>query len=156
MIEMNIPGQGILQLEYLVCDINGTLAVDGVLIPGVATNIKKIQDRLKVHLITANTHAKQKYINEELGIEAQIIQMGNENQQKREFIQQLGSGSVIAVGQGANDSGMLNEAAIGICVFSDEGTAVEALMSSDILVRDGLTALELIQNPMRMVATLRR
>mgnify|MGYP002347743279 CR=1 FL=1 len=156
MIEMNIPGQGIYQLEYLVCDVNGTLAIDGVLIPGVSTSIKKIQDRLKVHLITANTHVKQNSIDDVLGMEAHIIKKGNENQQKKEFVQQLGSAGVIAIGQGANDSGMLKEAAIGICVFSDEGTAVEALISSDIVVRDGLTALKLIQNPMRMVATLRR
>jgi len=63
---------------------------------------------------------------------------------------------VIAIGQGANDSSMLKEAAIGICVFSDEGTATEALISSDIVVKDGLAALKLIENPMRMVATLRR
>jgi len=82
MIEMNIPGQGIFQLEYLVCDVNGTLAMDGVLLPGISTAINKIQDRLKVFLITANTHAKQSNINFELGIEAKIIQKGNESQQK--------------------------------------------------------------------------
>ncbi len=156
MIEMNIPGQGIFQLEYLVCDVNGTLAIDGILLPGISTVIKKIQDRLKVFLITANTHAKQSGVNFELGIEAKIIQMGNESQQKRDFISQLGPEKVIAIGQGANDSGMLKEAAIGICVFSEEGTSIEALMSSDIVVKDGLTALKLVQNPMRMVATLRK
>lgn len=156
MIEMNIPGQGIFQLEYLVCDVNGTLAMDGVLLPGISTAINKIQDRLKVFLITANTHAKQSNINFELGIEAKIIQKGNESQQKRNFITHLGPEKVIAIGQGANDSEMLKEAAIGICVFSEEGTSIDALMSSDIVVKDGITALKLVQNPMRMVATLRR
>lgn len=156
MIEMNIPGQGILQLEYLVCDVNGTLAMDGVLLPGISTVMKKIQDRLTVFLITADTHAKQSKINFELGIEAKIIQKGHEIEQKRNFITQLGPEKVIAIGQGANDSGMLKEAAIGICVFSEEGTSIDALMSSDIIVKDGLTALKLVQNPMRMVATLRK
>ncbi|PKO07354.1 MAG: ATPase P [Chloroflexi bacterium HGW-Chloroflexi-3] len=127
---MNIPGQGIFQIEYLVCDVNGTLAIDGV--------------------------AKQSIIDFELGIEAKIIQKGNESQQKKDFISQLGPEKVIAIGQGANDSGMLKEAAIGICVFSEEGTSIDALMSSDVVVKDGLTALKLIQNPMRLVATLRR
>lgn len=156
MIEMNIPGQGILQLEYLVCDVNGTLAMDGVLLPGISTVMKKIQDRLTVFLITADTHAKQSKINFELGIEVKIIQKGHEIEQKRNFITQLGPEKVIAIGQGANDSGMLKEAAIGICVFSEEGTSIDALMSSDIIVKDGLTALKLVQNPMRMVATLRK
>jgi soluble P-type ATPase len=128
MIEMNIPGQGIFQIEYLVCDVNGTLAIDGVLLPGISTVIKKIQDRLKVFLITANSHAKQSIIDFELGIEAKIIQKGNESQQKKDFISQLGPEKVIAIGQGANDSEMLKEAAIGICVFSEEGTSIDAIM----------------------------
>jgi soluble P-type ATPase len=31
MIELNIPGRGIVKLDTLVCDVNGTLAMDGVL-----------------------------------------------------------------------------------------------------------------------------
>ena len=31
MIELNIPGRGIVRLEHLVCDVNGTLAIDGVI-----------------------------------------------------------------------------------------------------------------------------
>ncbi len=156
MIEMNIPGQGIFRLEFLVCDVNGTLAMDGVLSPGISTVIKRIQDRLKVFLITANTHANQGNIDFALGLEAKIIQKGDESQQKRNFITQLGAEKVIAIGQGANDAGMLKEAAIGICVLSEEGTSLDALMSSDVIVKDGLTALKLVQNPMRLVATLRK
>ena len=65
MIEMNVHGRGIFQIEYLVCDVNGTLAVDGILIPGLKTALQKIQDRIKVYLITANTHGNQKKINNE-------------------------------------------------------------------------------------------
>lgn len=35
MIEINIPGRAAYQLEHLVCDVNGTLALDGVLLDGV-------------------------------------------------------------------------------------------------------------------------
>ncbi len=155
MIEMNIPGRGKVQIDYLVCDVNGTLAVDGVLLPGVISMLKKIKDTLQVFLITANTHGKQGRINEELGIEAVLIQKNEEKEQKRKFISSLGSERVIAIGQGANDAGMLKDAAIGICVQSEEGTAATAIMAADILVKDTITALQLIQHPMRLVATLR-
>ncbi|KAA3658736.1 MAG: ATPase P, partial [Chloroflexi bacterium] len=36
MIEVNIPDFGQLALDYLVLDFNGTLAVDGRLLPTVA------------------------------------------------------------------------------------------------------------------------
>ena len=91
-----------------------------------------------------------------MGIRAQIIQKENEIIQKKEFINKLNSENVIAIGNGANDVGMLEAAAIGICVLSPEGTNVKALMTADIVVQDILTALELIGNPLRIVATLRQ
>lgn len=156
MIEMNIPGRGIFRIEYVVCDVNGTLAVDGILLPGMISAIHKIKDRVKVYLITANTHGNQEKISHDLGIDAIIIEKGNESVQKKEFLKNLGSEKVIAVGQGSNDAEMIREAGIGICVFSEEGTSIEALLSADIVVNNGLDAISLIQNPMRMVATLRK
>lgn len=156
MIEMSIPGHDIYKIEYLVCDVNGTLAVDGYLLPGMISTIKSLKEQLKVYLITANTHGNQQNISSELGIEAIHIAKGQEAKQKGEIVSQLGEKKVIAIGQGANDAEMLKRAAIGICVLSEEGTSLEALLSSDIIVQDGLKALKLVQNPMRMVATLRK
>ena len=34
MIELNIPGRGLIQLKHLVSDVNGTLALDGQLLDG--------------------------------------------------------------------------------------------------------------------------
>ena len=40
MIEMTIPGKGNIKINSLVLDVNGTIALDGVLIPGV---VEKLQ-----------------------------------------------------------------------------------------------------------------
>jgi hypothetical protein len=61
---------------------------------------------------------------------------------------------VAAIGQGRNDSQMLATAALGIAVFSKEGLAIQTLMSADLVVADILTALELFERPMRIVASL--
>ena len=61
---------------------------------------------------------------------------GNEQEQKRSFVADLGADSVVAIGQGANDALMLKEAAIGICVLSREGSAVETLLAADIVTPD--------------------
>jgi soluble P-type ATPase len=68
----------------------------------------------------------------------------------------LGAGRVVAVGQGANDAGMLKEAALGICVLSKEGVALESLLAADLLAPDILSALELLERPLRLVASLRK
>ncbi|GAP08665.1 MAG TPA: ATPase P [Anaerolinea thermolimosa] len=156
MIELNVPGVGVLQLEHLVFDVNGTLAVDGQLIEGVARAVNRLRDRLTIHLITADTHGHQALIDRQLGLTAVRIQSGDEAAQKAAYVRQLGAERVAAIGQGANDSAMLREAALGICVLSPEGTATVSMLSADILVRDILAGLELFERPLRLVATLRR
>jgi len=156
MIDLNIPGRGNLKIEYLVCDVNGTLAVDGTLIEGVRRPMALLRDRLTIVMLTANTYGSQALIETQLNLSTVQIQPGNEAAQKATYIRQLGTDRVAAIGQGANDALMLKEAGLGICILSPEGTAVEALLSADLVVPDIVTALGLFENPLRIVASLRR
>lgn len=156
MIELNVPGRGELVIEHLVMDVNGTLAVDGILLDGVVKRIGALRDRLTVHLLTADTHGGQKIIDALLNLQAVRLQPGNEVEQKAGFVRQLGASHVAAIGQGANDAGMLRTAALGICVMSSEGLALETLNAADLLMPDILTALDLFEKPLRMIASLRK
>ena len=84
------------------------------------------------------------------------IPRGGEAKAKAVYVQALGPESVVAVGQGANDAGMLREAAIGIAVASIEGLAIDSLTAADVVVPDIAAAFELLEYPTRLVATLRR
>ena len=156
MIELNIPGQGQIELEHLVCDVNGTLAVDGVLQDGLVRGFSILKDRLEIHLITADMHGKQEIIDRQLNFEAVRINPGEETLQKAAYIEQIGADRVVAIGQGANDAGMLKNARIGICILSPEGTAVETLLAADLVVSNINNALELLEKPLRLVASLRK
>jgi P-type E1-E2 ATPase len=156
MIEISIPGRGALQLEHLVSDVNGTLAVDGVLMDGLAKRIASMREQVTVHLLTADTHGKQSVIDRQLNLTATRLSGGHEQEQKRAYVKKLGSEKVIAIGQGANDAAMLKEAALGICVMSPEGAAMETLLSADIVVPNIFVAFEMLDKPLRIVATLRK
>jgi P-type E1-E2 ATPase len=156
MIELNIPGRGLIELEHLVCDVNGTLALDGQLLEGVARLLTNLRDRLELHLLTADTHGRQELIDRQLNLTAIRIQPGDEGRQKAEYIRRLGAERVVAIGQGANDAAMLECAGLGLCVLSKEGTAIETLLAADLVAPDIYAALELIENPLRLVATLRK
>lgn len=156
MIELNIPGRGLIELEHLVCDVNGTLAVDGNLQDGLVRSLSVIKDRLTVHLLTADTHGKQETIDHQLNLKAVRIQPGDEALQKAEFVRRLSAERVVAIGQGANDAAMLKEAGLGICVLSLEGVAVETLLAADLVVPDIFSALDLLEKPLRIVASLRK
>jgi P-type E1-E2 ATPase len=156
MIELTIPGRGPLRIEHLVTDVNGTLALDGILIEGLAKRINSLRDRLEIHMLTANTNGRQAAIDEQLKLKATHVQPGNEGLTKVEFVRKLGAERVVAIGQGANDAGMLKAAALGICVMSQEGVAVETLLSADLLLPDIFAALDLLDKPLRIIASLRK
>jgi len=152
MIELNIPGRGSLQLHHLVADVNGTLAVDGQLLDGLVKKISALRDRLTVHLLTADTHGRQAVIDGQLNLKAVRVGPGDEAAQKADYVRSLGAETVVAIGQGANDAGMLAAAAL----MSQEGVAVETLLAADLVTPDIFAALELLDKPLRIVASLRK
>jgi len=156
MIELTIPGRGPLRIQHLVTDVNGSLAVDGVLIDGLIKRIASLRDRMEIHMLTADTHGRQAVIDEQLNLKATRIQPGNEAPQKAIFVRELGAETVVAIGQGANDAEMLKAAALGICIMSQEGVAVETLLAADLVVPDIFAALDLLDKPVRIVASLRK
>lgn len=156
MIELIIPGRGIIQLEHLVSDVNGTLATDGQLAEGLARILNGLRDRLEIHLLTADTHGRQDVIDRQLNLQAVRILPGDESQQKADYVRRLGAEKVVAIGQGANDAAMLKSAIIGICILSEEGVAVESLLSADLVAPNIYAALTLLEKPMRIVASLRK
>ena len=156
MIELTIPGRGELRLQHLVLDVNGTLALDGILLEGVARRLSGLRDRLNLHMVTADTHGQQSVIDQLLNLSAVRIQRGNESAQKTEFVNSLGAESVVAIGQGANDAGMLKTAVLGICILSTEGSAVDALLAADLVAPDIQSALDLLEKPLRIIASLRQ
>jgi soluble P-type ATPase len=156
VLHISIPGVGPLELEHLVLDVNGTVALDGTVLSGVAEGIAAVRDRLRVVAITADTHGTAPRLREQLAIDVHVIPAGGEGAHKLAFVESLGCATVIAAGNGANDAEMLRAAAIGVCVVGDEGAAAAAVAAADVVVSGVGTLFGLLENPTRLVATLRR
>jgi P-type E1-E2 ATPase len=156
-VEIVIPGRGSYQLRHLVLDVNGTVACGGRLLDGVRSRLHALCDAgWHVHWITADTRGRQAALDEELGWPAQRITAGGEAGQKAAFVRSLGAGSVVAIGNGSNDAAMLREANLGIAVLGPEGLALDTLTAADLVAPDILAALDLLADPDRLVATLRK
>jgi soluble P-type ATPase len=151
-IKLDIPERGTIELQHAVFDINGTLAVDGTALPGIAERLKSLSSQISIHLLTAGTHGKLTELEHDLGFPLRLINRGDE---KVRYVQQLGPSHVVACGNGANDVGMLRLATLGIAIITSEGVAPRALQAADILVQSPLDALDLLLYPKRLIATLR-
>ncbi len=155
MLEIDIPGFGTVRLEYLVSDFTGTLSVDGILLPKVESRLNKLSEVMKIHILTADTFGKARSELRNVKCEMHILTGENHDVQKEEFVNKLGAGRIVALGNGKNDRKMLKAAKIGIAVTEGEGCAVDAIMAADIHVRDALDGLDLLLKTKRCKATLR-
>ena len=155
-LDLDIPGWGTLELHNALFDLNGTLALDGILSEAIKERLHRLQEILEVYVITADTHGTvADLLNDCADLEIARIEVGNEAEQKSDFLEELGASHTVALGNGANDAFMLRKAYLGICVMQGEGTSLQALLAGDILVRSADEALDLLLKPARLVATLR-
>lgn len=156
MLTVNIPGRGEFVFEHIVLDFNGTMAKEGVLLPGVKEKLNLLAEKLKVHILTADTFGTGKEACREINGSVHVLEKGREGGPlKKEFILNLGKDKTVAVGNGANDVLMLREAALGIVVLGPEGASAKALEAADVVVTDICDGLDILLNPGRLVATLR-
>ena len=155
MIRIDIPGPEPLRIEHLVLDFNGTLALDGVLLDGVADRIRMLAEQVTVHVVTADTFGSARKSVDGLPLTLVILEPGNQPEAKRAVVRTLGALRTVAIGNGRNDVPMLTDAALGIAVLLQEGASATALQAADVACRRIEDALDLLIHHDRLVATLR-
>ena len=156
MLTISIPGGATLEIEHLVLDYNGTLAVGGALLPGVSARLNALAETVQVHVVTADTFGVAHAALEGVRCTLSILPPGGQDAAKLAYIQSLEPERTVAVGNGRNDRLMLEAAALGIAVLEGEGAATAALLAADVVVPGIEPALDLLLHPLRLVATLRQ
>ncbi|RKD33919.1 HAD family hydrolase [Thermohalobacter berrensis] len=155
MIEVDIPSFRSITIENVIFDYNGTLAVDGKLINGVKEKLKELCKKVNIYVLTADTFGTVRENLKDLDVKVKIISKENGVVDKLRFLRELGEDRTITVGNGNNDSLMIKESALGICVLEREGISTKALLNSDIVVKNIIDVFYMLLSTKRMIATLR-
>jgi P-type E1-E2 ATPase len=156
MLQVDVPGCGQFELHHCVLDFSGTLSVDGRLIDGVRERLSRLAGLLEIHVLTSDTHGGARQALEGAPCTLHLLQGSGHELQKQHYVARLGAGGVAAIGNGNNDVSMLQAARLGIAVCTGEGCSVAAVTAATVLVTSPLDALDLLLNPKRLTATLRR
>jgi P-type E1-E2 ATPase len=152
MRTIEIPGRDPLELAHLLLDVNGTLTDRGDLIDAVEARLRRVRRLLAVQLISADTFGTLEHVASTLGVASRMVATGAE---KAALVRELGPRNCAAIGNGANDALMLQEAALGIVVIGSEGAATSAVAAADIVCHSIEAALELLLDDRALAATLR-
>jgi soluble P-type ATPase len=155
MLPLTIDGADgtALALTDLVLDFNGTLATDGVLREGVTARLHALAQHVAVTVLTADTFGTAEAALARAPVRVARVETG---QDKADAVARLGPQRVAIIGNGRNDAAMARLAALSIAVVGTEGAAAELLREADVVVADILDALDLLLDPLRLRATLRR
>ena len=151
-VEIALPGRPAIEVRNLALDFTGTLSRDGRLLPGVAERVTALAGRLSITVMTADTRGTAR---RELAGLPLAVELVRDGAAKAELVRRFGPERTAAIGNGRNDVEMVAMAAIGIAVLGAEGAAGELIRVADVVAPDVTTALDLLADPLRLVATLR-
>ncbi len=153
---LEIPAYKTLNIQNIVFDYNGTLAIGGAVEDEVRVLLHQISRQFDVYVITADTFGTVKEQLKEFKLEVIVLSSNDHTKEKAEFIKSIGAQNTIAFGNGNNDKAMLQAASVGIAVIGDEGCSIEAMMAADMTVRNIINGMEIMLDPNRLKASLRR
>jgi soluble P-type ATPase len=171
MITIQRPGQSNLEVEFILIDFEGTLASDRRVHPKAKDKINLLSKRVKIYIFVNPPippfdkggrggilpKEEKERVEEALRkIKAEIVYLteGEASQKKSDLLRQLGQAKTVAIGNGADDVAMIEEAGFGICVLGKEGTFSEAMKKADVVFLNILDALDFLLRPLRQKATL--
>lgn len=154
MLTINIPGRDPLALSHLILDYNGTIALDGQVIPGIAARLDELSRHLDIWVITADTHGTAMEHCKSLPVGVKVFPTEEVGEIKAEEAGRL-TGGVVCIGNGFNDILMSDLSDLSICVIGPEGCCGALLSHVDVVVTSIQDALDLLLKPDRLRATLR-
>lgn len=155
MININIPGWANMDIENMVIDLNGTLAIDGKISVEIKERINKLSELINIYVLTSDTYGTASEECKDLRAKLVKIEADGVEEGKFEFIKGLPVEKTVVIGNGNNDKLILKEAALGIAVLGEEGLSISAIRNADVMVKNICDALDLFLKPKRLIATLR-
>ena len=154
MIE--IPNFKRVDIRHIVCDYNGTIAKDGMVLPEIKILFETLSQTYMLHVITADTFGSVHQQLENYNTHIKVLSGNDHTEEKAAYIASLGTEHCAAFGNGNNDRKTLSSASIGIAILGEEGCAKEALLAADIVCKEITDALSAFIHPKRLIATLRK
>lgn len=155
-MKIEIPNYGTYNIKKIAFDFNGTLATGGEVPKKIIKKLESLSINFDVYILTADTFGTVREMVNDLAVEVAIIEGDDGTGFKRDFVHKIGSDETIAIGNGNNDRLMVEIAAIGIALIGNEGAAIDTILNSDLVLSNICDVFALLEEPAKLIATLRK
>ncbi|MDF2950073.1 MAG: putative haloacid dehalogenase-like hydrolase [Sedimentibacter sp.] len=155
MININVPGRCTYNIENIIFDYNGTIAVNGKISEATREKISLLCDMADVYVLTADTYGSAAKECEGLNLTLKTFPKDNAADYKLKTVEELGKDKTICFGNGYNDLKMFEAASISVAVLEKEGMCGSLMREATILVKSIEDGINLLLNTNALIATLR-
>ncbi len=152
---IKIPGRENIHIENIIFDYNGTIAINGKIKESIKESVKKLTTLYKVYVLTADTYKTAEKECKEIGIILKTFPRENAGEFKKNILLEVGKTTTICVGNGFNDIKMCKESILSIGVIEEEGMCSKLFLHTDIVVKSIESALNILLDKNKIIATLR-
>lgn len=147
------PEIGSLEINTIVLDLNGTLAVKGKIVNGAKERIQNLKKLgFKIILFSGDQRGNIKDICDDLDVE---FKKASSQAEKEQFSLELNCEKTAAIGNARIDIGTFKNAKLSIATLQAEGIHTDILDYVDIIVPSINDALDLFIDSDSLIATLR-
>lgn len=149
----NIPGEGTIELDTIILDLNGTLSVNGRIPAGVKERLQKLNELgFKTILFTGDQRGTAAELTNSLGI---TFTKTKDTTEKEKAAAEINQGKTVAIGNARIDIGTFKNARLKIATLQSEGIHTGILPLVDIIVPSINDAFGLLLDPDSLIATMR-
>jgi soluble P-type ATPase len=150
----DIPNDKKIEINTIVLDLNGTLAVYGKVSKKIRKLIKKLKElNYRIVLLSGDVRGNAKKISKELDIELIVARSYEEKENAMDLID---SETCASIGNARIDIGTFRKSKIAIATLQNEGIHAEIIQYVDIIVPSIEDALYLFIDKDSLYGTMRK
>ena len=154
MIHIQRPGEETLEIDLIFIEFEGTLASDDRVPPKAKDKLNLLAKRARITILTKEQKERVEKVLRKVKAEIVYLTEGESSKTKLDLLRQSGAARAIAIGSGADDGPMMEEAAFSFCVIGKSGASSKAIENADVVFTDILDALDFLLKPLRQRAIL--
>jgi soluble P-type ATPase len=154
MLSILRPGLEPLEVDFILVDLDGTLASDGRIHPKAKDKLNLLAKRTRIYILAKGEKDRVEDVLRKVKAEAVYVPEGEASLAKRDWLRRLGEGRSVAIGNGVEDASMVEDAGLGICILCKEGAAASTLAKADLVFTNILDAFDFLLKPLRQKGTL--
>ncbi len=153
-MKYNPPEVGEIELNTIILDLNGTLAVNGAIVEGAEDRIIQLREKgYQIVLFTGDQRGNAAQLAEKIGVE---VKKAGKSEEKEKLTLELDVNKTVAIGNARIDIGTFKHTKLRIATLQAEGIHTGILPYVDIIVPSINDALDLLLNENTFNATMRR